>query len=66
VVIDYLISENAKSAETTLQESEEMSESMDICEPTPLTFTHDQTTDHAGYYFNEALQTTTGEYACYN
>jgi hypothetical protein len=60
VVIDYLISENAKSAEDSPQVLDEMSEPVEISEPKPLIFTHEQTTDHVGYYLNEALQDTTG------
>ena len=36
-------------------------ESAEISEPKLLIFTHEETTDHIGYYFNEALQNTIGE-----
>lgn len=69
-MVDYLIAENAKSAEETAQASDETSESMEITdsdipkEPTPFIFTHEETIDYVGYYFNKALQNMTGEYTC--
>lgn len=61
VVIDHLISENAKSLGGSLPEANEVSETDKAFEPTTLTFTHEQSTDHLGYYFNETLQMAIGE-----
>ena len=61
VVIDFLVSENAKLAENGPEELNEMLEPTEISEPKPLIFTHEETTDHVGYYFNEALQNMTGK-----
>ena len=66
-VVDYLVSENVKSAEDTLQEQNEMVESMEnnesnlTKESSSLIFTHEQSIDHVDYYFNEALKNTIGK-----
>ena len=57
-MIDYLVSENAQPMEDTTQESNEIPDVTK--EPTPLVFTHEETTDLAGFYFNDSLQNAIG------